>query len=312
MKKKTETSIFQLVLVVSLGVILFWFTQHAHGQSTFGLATTAGVPEPQATLFGLDSSEDGGLHQLGGVLFEQGIAPQSFQQKVESHQQVPVYTRTKFCANGRCWYENVRTGSKWSVVQKIVTVVPQTVIAVEASPTPMPVVRRILRALRPKRTEVIVDYGCGDARFLIEAVKTYGCRAVGVEIDIQRAAIAQHRVNQAGLGHRIRIVHGDATKLTVQADVGVAYLYSETLVKLRPRIRRLKRFASYMHSVDGLPMTQTDNYYIWKRKPVRPVTTRTVIQPQTATWNGDQYSGPVCNNRWCPMCNSIRRQLARN
>lgn len=174
-------------------------------------------------------------------------------------------------------------------------------------PTSIEEVRRVLAILRPQQHETFVDYGCGDGRWLIEAVQRYGCRAIGVEINPKRAAIARRKVSDAGLSGRITIITGDATTTQVQADIGVAYLWPDVLRKMKPKLMKLNRFVSYMHPVDGLSMTNYDGAYVW-RKPVaiqRPV----YAQQRVATWNGYQYRAPVCNSPNCAMCNSIRRQL---
>lgn len=216
----------------------------------------------------------------------------------------------------------------------------------EAAPTPMATVRYMLSALAPQPNEKFVDFGCGyDARFCIEAVRTYGCKAVGVEIDPVRAGYARQAVYNAGLSDRIEIVEGDALEVDVDADVGVAYLYPEVLDALQEKLQKLNRFATYQHRVGSLPMTDYGNsVYVW-RKPApvtqsatvwgttpgttwytvpgtyyyaTPQTQATQQTPQTyvqptqtyqsrgVEYNGRVYYGRVCNNPNCRMCNSIQ------
>jgi hypothetical protein len=184
----------------------------------------------------------------------------------------------------------------------------------DQQPTPMEGVAATLAALRPQPHEVLVDYGCGfDARYLITACRQYGTRkAIGVEIDPVVAASARAYVAQAGLSDRITIITGDATKVDVTADIGVAYLWPDVLEQLKPRINRLKRFASYAHAVPGIPSTPRGDVYLYV-KPTPVVMQQPAPQPvyrrPVAVWNGRQYSGPVCNRRSCSMCAAIRRQL---
>src|SRR5579871_1750702 len=49
-------------------------------------------------------------------------------------------------------------------------------------PTPQIVVDRMLALANVKASDVVYDLGCGDGRILISAVRTYHCRAVGVEL----------------------------------------------------------------------------------------------------------------------------------
>lgn len=173
---------------------------------------------------------------------------------------------------------------------------------IEASPTPMAEVNRVLDLLQ-KPDVAFVDFGCGaDARWCIAAARKFGCPVIGIEIDPERAARAKASVTEWGLGNQITIIEGDSTKVDVQADVGVAYLYDDTLKKLKPRIEKMKSFASYMHQVPGLTMLKNGNSYIYSR----PVATSI----RSAVWNGIAYSGPVCNNPNCVMCNAIRAQLS--
>ena len=169
----------------------------------------------------------------------------------------------------------------------------------EAAPTPGQEVERVI-GLLPKPEIGFVDYGCGDARWCIAAVERWGCRATGIEIDHDRATMARERVKSLGLSHLITIVEGDVTTTNVEADVGVAYLYADVLEQLRPRLQKLRAFASYQHQPPGLPVTKNGNSWLYVRD---------TQQPQSATWQGQHYSHPVCNSPGCVMCNSIRRQL---
>ena len=172
----------------------------------------------------------------------------------------------------------------------------------EAAPTSHAEVARVLAILRPQSSETFVDYGCGDARWCIAATRTYGCRSVGVEIDSERAAAARAAVAASGLSDRIEIIEGDATKVDVPAQVGVCYLWPETLELLKPKLMKLDRFASMQHHVEGVAMAQNGDAWVY-RKP------QPVVQRAGAVWGGRMYSGPVCNSRNCAMCNAIRRQL---
>lgn len=191
--------------------------------------------------------------------------------------------------------------------QRYAATFPRTVVASQEAaqaPTPMHEVRRVLTLLRPHKTEVFVDYGCGDGRWLIEAARTYGCSAVGVEIDPVQADIARRAVVAAGVDDRVRIIEGDALTVQVEAQVGVAYLYGDVLARLKPRLLKLNRFATYMHKVDGVAMQQNGDAWLWQKPaPVHQAQQRAVL------YDGQWYTGRVCNSPNCPMCNAIARQL---
>ncbi len=179
---------------------------------------------------------------------------------------------------------------------KVAASVPE---GTEAAPTPGQEVERVI-GLLPKPEIGFVDYGCGDARWCIAAAERWGCRVTGIEIDPVRAAVARERVRSLGLSHLITIITGDATRIDVEADVGVAYLYADVLQQLRPRLATLRAFASYMHRPPGLPVVQNGNSWLYARS---------VQLARSAVWQGQHYSAPVCPNPGCAMCNSIRRQL---
>lgn len=180
-------------------------------------------------------------------------------------------------------------------------------------PTPMIGVAAVLHALQPQPDEVLVDYGCGfDARYLITACRLYGTkRAVGAEIDPAIAASARRYVEHSGLSDRIEIITGDATKLNIQADIGVAYLWPETLAKLRPQIEKLQRFACYGFQVPGLSMThqQASNggdVYAWQqvtRVPITRTVRQTVLLPRGSYC---QVCGRHCSN---PMLHKLQQQI---
>jgi len=177
-------------------------------------------------------------------------------------------------------------------------VLPGSVQA-EAVPTPLAEVERVI-GLLPKPDVGFVDYGCGDARWCIAAAKRWNCKVTGIELDPDRAALARRRVVESGWDHLITIVEGDATTTDVKADVGVAYLYSDTLAKLKPRAEKLKAFASYRHEPPGLPVVRNGDSWIYTKAAGRPF----------AIWNGQQYFGRVCSDPNCGMCNSIQAQLS--
>lgn len=166
----------------------------------------------------------------------------------------------------------------------------------EAAPTPIEEVRRVLRLL-PRPQVAFCDPGCGDGRWVIEAAKLWGCRAIGVEIDARRADEARENVRQSGLEHLITILNADATTLNIQADVWAAYLYPDVLQKLLPQFQRATALASYMHQPPGLPVVKNGNTYIFRRG--------------IGVWQGvayDHLPNPGCN---CPMCVSLYSQGVR-
>ncbi len=176
----------------------------------------------------------------------------------------------------------------------------------EASPTPYAEIVRVLDLL-PKPRVRFVDFGCGpEARWCIAAAEKYGCPVTGVEIDHDRAEAARERVRQAGLDNLITIIEGDAVTTDVNADVAVCYLYQQTLDQLRPKLEKMRAFASYMHRPNGLQTVQNGDTWIYTRQAM---TAQTANAPRMVEYGGQLFSGPVCTSKNCAMCREIRRAL---
>lgn len=214
-----------------------------------------------------------------------------------------ILLKAKTAADERRKLELKSESTKYGLQSFVVT--NRIINEAASAPTPMAEVVRVL-ALLPTPEVGFVDFGCGDARWCIAAAERWPkVRVTGVEINPARASAARERVRMSGLVDRITIVTGDATTVDVKADVGSAYLYSDVLDKMNPRISRMRGFASYMHKPSGLPFTKSGDSWIYiKASPVAEVRGR------VAEWNGSLYSQAQCNDPRCQMCNSIRSQLA--
>ena len=66
-------------------------------------------------------------------------------------------------------------------------------------------------AARPQ--DEVLDVATGTGAVAIELVRTYGCRAVGVDQSPEMLAAARARVTEAGLDARIRLVEASAERL---------------------------------------------------------------------------------------------------
>ncbi len=138
-------------------------------------------------------------------------------------------------------------------------------------PTPHAVVDAMLAAVRPTRSDVLYDLGCGDGRILIAAARDYGCRAVGIEINPETAELARENVRAAGLEGKIVVRTGDALKFNLDgATVVTMYLYVDTMERLVPYIKRATRIVSYSHPIPGRVnekfMVGDHPVYLWREK----------------------------------------------
>jgi predicted RNA methylase len=92
-----------------------------------------------------------------------------------------------------------------------------------------------LAELRPG--EVFFDLGAGDGRTVIMAAKTFGARAVGIEMREDLAKRAMSVIHDNGLGDRVTIVNGDMFKVDLTAaDVVFLYLTTSANEKVKPKM----------------------------------------------------------------------------
>jgi SAM-dependent methyltransferase len=124
-------------------------------------------------------------------------------------------------------------------------------------PTPKDIVRRMLRLAGVRRGETVFDLGAGDGRILIEAVRGFGARAIGVEIDPERLARARERL--AATETQAEMIQGDFMQADISsADVVAIYLSESVNAKLAPKLKNeLKagaRVVSLDYALPGWPL----------------------------------------------------------
>jgi len=131
----------------------------------------------------------------------------------------------------------------------IVEVSPEDLV-LKLRPTPMRAVKALLAELQPQPGELVVDLGCGDGRFVIEAVKAYGCKGRGIELNTETAAKASDAAKGV-LG--VEIIAGDImTEEWQDADIVVMYLYEDLIAEVWPKIPDGTLVASVNHRLPGI------------------------------------------------------------
>ena len=139
-------------------------------------------------------------------------------------------------------------------------------------PTDDALVARMLKMAQVTSADRVYDLGAGDGKIAIAAARDFGAQAVGVEYEPQLARLAQCYVQAAGLGERVRIIHGDVfeTDFTA-ATVVTMYLLPELNLRLRPTLLKMKpgtRIVSHSFLMsdwepDERSMTEDGNAYLW-------------------------------------------------
>ncbi len=132
-------------------------------------------------------------------------------------------------------------------------------------PSPMPVVQRMLKLADLKRGEVLFDLGAGDGRTVTMAAKSFGARAVGVELREDLAKKALSTIHENGLSDRVTIVNGDMFTVNLSsADVVFLYLTTSANEKIKPKLEtELKkgvRVVSHDYEIVGWKPLKVDNF----------------------------------------------------
>jgi SAM-dependent methyltransferase len=119
-------------------------------------------------------------------------------------------------------------------------------------PTATEVVHAMLRLANVTAGDVVYDLGCGDGRIVITAVRDFGARGVGVDIDPVRIAESRENARQAGVTDRIRFLIEDLFMTDIgDATVVTLFLSQEINLAVRSKLQReLKpgtRIVSHWH-----------------------------------------------------------------
>jgi len=116
-------------------------------------------------------------------------------------------------------------------------------------PTPKDIVRRMLGMAHVRRGETIFDLGAGDGRILIEAVRGFGARAIGVEVDPDRLARIRERLTATGT--EATVIQGDFMEANLSsADVVAIYLSDSVNAKLASKLRTELKAGARVVSLD--------------------------------------------------------------
>jgi hypothetical protein len=126
-------------------------------------------------------------------------------------------------------------------------------IVVPYEPTPDIVVQTMLRMAAVGPADSVVDLGSGDGRIVIAAVKDFGARALGIELDSDLVKLSRANALAAGVGDRATFRQEDIFKTDLSAATVVTmFLYRRINLQLRPSLLDLKpgtRIVSHFHDM---------------------------------------------------------------
>jgi len=124
-------------------------------------------------------------------------------------------------------------------------------VSVPFVPTPVEVIREMLKIAGLKPGETVLDLGCGDGRVLVIAAKEFGANAIGIELRsdlVKRAAV---NALKEGVNDRVLIIHGNFFELRLPpADVIFLYLLTSVNERLRPKLERETKVGARIVSHD--------------------------------------------------------------
>ena len=132
-------------------------------------------------------------------------------------------------------------------------------------PSPVTVIQFMLKLADLSAGEVLFDLGAGDGRTVIMAAKSFGARAVGVELREDLAKKALSNIHDSGLADRVTIVNGDMFSVNLtSADVVFLYLTTSANEKIRPKLEtELKkgvRIVSHDYEIVGWKPVKVENF----------------------------------------------------
>jgi precorrin-6B methylase 2 len=145
-------------------------------------------------------------------------------------------------------------------------------------PTPQEVVDAMLKMAQVGPNDVLYDLGSGDGRIPITAAKTFGIRAVGIDIDPQRIREANENARVAGVTDKVRFLNQDLFTTDIsEATVVTLYLLPSLNLRLLPKLNqelrpgsRVVSHAFDMGDIRPLQMQVIEGraIYFW-RAPIR-------------------------------------------
>ncbi|MBE0657597.1 MAG: class I SAM-dependent methyltransferase [Bryobacteraceae bacterium] len=131
----------------------------------------------------------------------------------------------------------------------------------------------MLKLARVTSKDVVYDLGCGDGRIVIRAVKEFGARGVGIDIDPDRISESRKNAAKAGVKSRIEFRAEDLFEADIsKATVVMLYLWPWVNLKLRPKLlKELKpgtRVVSHSHDMGDWAPEKTieiegDEIHLW-------------------------------------------------
>jgi outer membrane protein assembly factor BamB len=123
-------------------------------------------------------------------------------------------------------------------------------------PTPQDVVEKMLELAKIRKSDVVVDLGCGDGRLVVTAARKYGCKAIGYDLDPECVRMSRENVKKQGVERLVTIEEKDLFNVDLsKVDVVLLYLPPELTRRLIPQLSKLPagaRVVSHAFPIPGI------------------------------------------------------------
>jgi tRNA G37 N-methylase Trm5 len=104
-------------------------------------------------------------------------------------------------------------------------------------PSPNDVVAGMLKLAGVNKGDFVIDLGCGDGRIVVAAVKQFGARGLGYDLDPERIKEAKENAAKNGVADRAEFVEKNLFDADIRrASVVTLYLLPGVNEKLKPRL----------------------------------------------------------------------------
>ena len=106
-------------------------------------------------------------------------------------------------------------------------------------PSDNEIVEKMLEMAHVTENDVIYDLGCGDGRIVITAVKKYGARGVGIDINPLRIDESKKNALKEGVSDKVTFIKQNLFEADIsEATVLTMYLLPKINLQLRPKLFR--------------------------------------------------------------------------
>ncbi|KAF0700226.1 Aste57867_9235 [Aphanomyces stellatus] len=157
------------------------------------------------------------------------------------------------------------------------------------NPTGDGAIEAAMDMLRPSKEDVVYDIGCGDARFLVAAAETFGCKCVGIEYDAELVRRAHALIEQRHMEAHVTVRHEDATEADFSdATLLFLYLVPKGIQRLLPRLEEARargvKICTNIFSIPSWTPVRTGEFKGTKERHLSRIESEGTMETPFAQW----------------------------